>query len=439
LDVRDFDEKQVEDSVEDCWQEFRKVAFTRVENSDARRSQGPKSLKPPMDETPKLERNAQTGVSVYRNVKIEFLGVWDTVSAIGAPTVELRRLVNAIYPTTFSELTVGPGVKKACHAISIDDERLTFYPELWNEQDGKDERVLQIWFPGVHSNVGGGYPKHGMSLVTLDWMMAEAKACGLRFLDNDRGYVRTHHDPHDKLYNSRASLAVYYRWNPRSIVELCTKHKMAKPKIHISVFERIANGTDGYAPGNIPYDCEIVSTRSDRSDNSGNPWPSPETIHTIKSMVLEGSPANPMTSPLEENDETVRSGKASYRTFLTATFLFFCLLPVSFRRVPFSFNDGNFQWDAPLWLLLLISFALVGLFVLFWSSRVDARLNSAYSRRWNKHRARLRELLRTDKQASLSSDDTAGSSPYRENGPAKLRESAVEPGIVEQAVATPVS
>jgi len=418
LDVRDFDEKQVEDAVENCWQEFRKVAFTRIEDSDDRRSQTPRAPDPANDLKPGLAKNAKTGVAVYKHVGIEFLGVWDTVSAIGAPTVELRRLVNAIYPLTFSELTVGPGVKKACHAISIDDERLTFYPELWNEQYGKDERVLQVWFAGVHSNVGGGYPKHGMSLVTLDWMMAEAKMCGLRFLDNDCGYVRTHHDPHDKLYNSRASLAVYYRWKPRSIVELCTKHRMAKPKIHISVFERIANGTDGYAPGNIPYDCEIVTTRSDKAENQ---WPSVETLHAVKNLLRDGNHADPMVSPLEENAKLVRSGQASYRTFLAATFLTICMLPLSFRSVPFSFTDGAVQWNFPLWLLPLIAFALVGLFVLLWSSRIDRRLSSAYSRRWNRQRARLRELLRTDKPLPLRSQHAVTAPRFRDNGPARVK------------------
>jgi uncharacterized protein (DUF2235 family) len=400
LDVHDFDDNELGEAVENCWQEFRKIAFTRIENSDIRRAKTPTSMYSQENAKPRLEQNTQTRISVYKDVGIEFLGVWDTVSAIGAPTVELRRLVNAIYPLTFSELTVGPGVRKACHAISIDDERLTFYPELWNEQDGTDQRVLQVWFAGVHSNVGGGYSKHGMSLVALDWMMAEAQAQGLRFLDSDVGYVRTRHDPHDKLYNSRASLAVYYRWKPRSIVELCTKHRMFKPKIHISVFERIANGTDGYAPGNVPYDCDIVTTRSDQPEQA---WPSGETLHEITSLVREGRRADSMISSLEENEKTVRSGQRSYRTFLTATFVVAFMSVFSFKTIPLNFADGSVQWDVPLWLVLLTALALVGSWVLVWSSRVDARLNSVYSRRWNKHRARLRQLLRTDKRLSANS------------------------------------
>ena len=426
LDVRNFNNTKLAKAVDKCWQEFRKDAFTRIENSDARRSQ-PRRSSEALPDSINRERNTEPELSVFKNVEIEFLGVWDTVTAIGAPTVELRRLVNAIYPLAFAELNVGPAVKKACHAISSDDERLTFYPELWNEQDENDDRVFQVWFPGVHSNVGGGYSKHGMSLVTLDWMMAEAKARGLRFVESDRSYARNHYDPQDKLYDSRASLAVYYRWKPRSIVELCVKHKVAKPKIHISVFERIANGTDGYAPGNIPYGCEIVTTKS---DNPEDQWPSVHSVEEITNLVRDGRPTSSMISPLEENSKTVRSGQASYRTFLTATFLSFCMLPFSLRTVPFHFATGA-QWDVPLWFVVLFGFALAGLIVLFWSWRVDARLNSAYSRRWNKHRARLRELLRTDNPSAISPDANEGVAWYSENGTAKVKELTVERPIVK--------
>ena len=48
-------------------------------------------------------------------------------------------------------------------------------------------RVEQVWFTGVHSNVGGGYPKQGLSLVTLDWMMERAEEQGLKFIESERG------------------------------------------------------------------------------------------------------------------------------------------------------------------------------------------------------------------------------------------------------------
>jgi hypothetical protein len=81
-------------------------------------------------------------------------------------------------------------VDRACHALALDDARTTFHPVLWSERghnppplrpDGycyiEDERLTQVWFAGVHSNVGGGYPDDSLSQVSLYWMMREAKAC----------------------------------------------------------------------------------------------------------------------------------------------------------------------------------------------------------------------------------------------------------------------
>src|SRR5438045_4213550 len=75
-------------------------------------------------------------------------------------------------------------------------------------------RIEQVWFAGVHSNVGGGYPRHGMSLVTLDWMMSRAEAAGLRFNAEERELYRGHVAVNDKLYDSRAGAGTFYRWLP---------------------------------------------------------------------------------------------------------------------------------------------------------------------------------------------------------------------------------
>jgi uncharacterized protein (DUF2235 family) len=377
-------------AVNSCWQQFRKIAFTRNETSDARISQKPAEKPWSPNTVPVLKENS-AGFMAYEKVTIEFLGVWDTVSAIGAPTFYLRKIVNRFYPLTFAELNVGPGVLAARHAISIDDERLTFHPELWNEEHETDGRVLQVWFPGVHSNVGGGYTKQGMSLVALDWMMAEAEARGLRFIDVDRRSIRNHYDPQDKLYDSRASFSIYYRWQPRSIVELCTKHKMGRPKIHVSVFERIANGTDGYAPGNVPYDCEIVTSKR---DVSGVQWPSSTTLHQVEASAREGKDQNAaMTSPLDENKNVVRRGLASYHTFIAASALAAVTLIYSI-----------FTGQLTLIGIVLVAFAIVGLLIRRWANRIDERLSSAYSQRWRKHRTNLRKLLRTDARTTRCAD-----------------------------------
>ena len=60
-------------------------------------------------------------------------------------------------------------MERACQALALDEERESFAPVLWNEAESASPgRIEQVWFAGVHSNVGGGYPKQGMSLVPLD-------------------------------------------------------------------------------------------------------------------------------------------------------------------------------------------------------------------------------------------------------------------------------
>lgn len=91
--------------------------------------------------------------------KIAFLGLWDTVAAYGLPVDEMARGVSQwILPLELPDRTFShEKIERACHALSLDDERTTFHPVLWNEKDAPKEKLSQVWFSGVHSNVGGGY------------------------------------------------------------------------------------------------------------------------------------------------------------------------------------------------------------------------------------------------------------------------------------------
>ena len=107
----------------------------------------------------------------------EFVGLWDTVDAYGLPIDELLYGIDLwIYPVSFRDRRLTRKVKCAYHALSIDDERRTFHPVLWDElAEQKDascprDRLNQVWFPGVHANVGGGYAKDGLAYVSLEWM-----------------------------------------------------------------------------------------------------------------------------------------------------------------------------------------------------------------------------------------------------------------------------
>jgi uncharacterized protein (DUF2235 family) len=191
---------------------------------------------------------------------IAFVGVWDTVDAVGFPIDEIAQFWDrVVYPYIFPDRDLSSVVERACHAIAIDDERHTFHPVMWN----RERRIEQVWFAGAHSNVGGGYPKQGLSLVGLTWMMQRAEAAGLQFIAPVRDLFYSLQNVNDKLYNSRSGLASYYRYRPRDIAKICFSAREEIPRIHMSVIERIALGTDAYAPGNIPANLEVAATTPD--------------------------------------------------------------------------------------------------------------------------------------------------------------------------------
>jgi uncharacterized protein (DUF2235 family) len=394
VDVKKVSHEVLQQRVNECWTAFRREAFQRVTETERRKNQ-PSSDMVQQDRA----RREACGAIIHDEyvpdgaVTIDFVGVWDTVGAVGMPFEELRDLFNWIYPMRFSELTPSSRITRACHALSIDDDRRTFYPELWNEKGIPANQVDQVWFAGVHSNVGGGYVKHGMSLVALDWMMAEAERCGLRFIKADREYVHTHQDVHDELYDARAGLGVYYRWEPRDIAKLCRAHNIACPKIHISVFERIAQGTGRYAPINLPHHCEVVRT------NDEGAWPSDQALGAIERQVarvgnsVAGSPKN--ESLLDGMAGTLKSGKMSYYAFVAASIpavgWWYALPP--FPQV----TEAIAQWCLYPNLIIGGVYASVGWLVWGWSKRVDGRMESAAQNHWQGRREALRSII-TDSQ-----------------------------------------
>ncbi|MGY3610047.1 MULTISPECIES: DUF2235 domain-containing protein [unclassified Bradyrhizobium] len=214
---------------------------------------------------------------------IRFLGLWDTVAAYGLPIDEMTQGVSQwIWPLELPSHTLHPDVKRACHALSIDDERTTFHPVLWNERlqppppPGTsrytfNERITQVWFAGVHANVGGGYPDDSLAHIPLYWIMEEARACGLSFKTADPAAVAETKQAQDKdgrLYNSRAGFTSYYRYGPRRISRLsrqvfswttADEVYVERPKIHETVLRRIRNNAHVYAPIGIPHNYEVVS------------------------------------------------------------------------------------------------------------------------------------------------------------------------------------
>jgi uncharacterized protein (DUF2235 family) len=201
--------------------------------------------------------------------KVAFLGLWDTVDAYGLPIDEMTRGWDQwVWPLSMRQNTCPSNVTKFCHAVALDDERHTFHPVLLDEGKAApsthidQERVTQVWFAGVHSNVGGGYPDDALAHVSLRWMAAEAEKQGLRLHSQVTALWAARADPNGPANDSRRGLGSYYRYNPRSIQKL-TADRFADvtiriPKIHQSVFARIASGRDDYAPIVLPERYAIV-------------------------------------------------------------------------------------------------------------------------------------------------------------------------------------
>lgn len=105
-----------------------------------------------------------------------FIGVWDTVRALGI------KGLSDLLPNRhrFNNDVLHEGVHYGRQALSIDENRETFKPELWDERSAREDQIRQVWFAGVHSDVGGGYGLGmGLADIALTWMIEEARACDL--------------------------------------------------------------------------------------------------------------------------------------------------------------------------------------------------------------------------------------------------------------------
>jgi hypothetical protein len=246
---------------------------------------------------------------------IAFIGVWDTVDAVGLPLPISDWFNSTIHQFKFPTRDLSDRVELAVHALAVDDERSAFTPVLW-AADG--DRVEQVWFAGVHSNVGGGYPKQGMSLVALEWLLQKADEKGLHIQKMDLDLIRGHASVDDKIYDPRANLGVFYHWAPRRIHTLCKKNGVPV-KIHVSVLERLANGTGDYAPGNLPFGATVVPTLTGDPVADRFATRRAKAAQAVLAAAGKGrtdAAGNPKPDLLDEVTSAIKLGAISYWIFL---------------------------------------------------------------------------------------------------------------------------
>ncbi len=188
----------------------------------------------------------------HDELRIKFIGVWDTVGSLGIPSRWFQWYNNRKYQ--FHDTKLSSSVTFAYQALAIDERRGNFKPTLWQtgdkvQKDLVNQVMEQVWFTGVHSNIGGGYADEGLSDIALYWMIEKAKGAGLGF---DENYIKANinQNPDGVLYNSKSfpfSLMPDY-------IRPVKKTEFANEDICSLVMERIKK-SDAYKPENLKDWC----------------------------------------------------------------------------------------------------------------------------------------------------------------------------------------
>ena len=185
-----------------------------------------------------------------RECKPHFIGVWDTVKTVGTwDALKVMAKWQTALPFTYSM----PDTSFGRHAIAIDERRSRFRTNLW--QARKDNSMQQVWFAGVHSDVGGGYKEPGLSDIALKWMLEGAEHQGL-ILRPD-AYDGIDGKPAEDAHNSLTLAWRPLGWKRRKVRGPGSWNSEKKswdskpPSVHRSVEQRIAE--TGYKP-RLPED-----------------------------------------------------------------------------------------------------------------------------------------------------------------------------------------
>ncbi len=196
--------------------------------------------------------------------KIAFLGVWDTVAALGFPHKGPDVLLDRLFKHDFHNFDLSENVEFARQALAIDDERKTFHPILWSKiNNDTQKRIKQVWFAGVHTDIGGGYPEQGLSDISLNWMIDEATEKGLIIYNKSDKYAKfigeKTDNSNDMMHDEQTGwLGKIYRRARREWKQNGVKRE-EKPLIHESVLSRTKNQHNKDTPPYTPWIIEGLS------------------------------------------------------------------------------------------------------------------------------------------------------------------------------------
>ena len=186
----------------------------------------------------------------HRGVRVRCIGVFDTVGSLGIPG-HLGKLFTNFY--AFHDTGLGEHVDFAFHALALDERRKDFLPTLWQQDPAAREKgqvLKQVWFAGVHSNVGGGYKEHGLSDVTMAWMASEIDP--LLALDFD--YLKGRRDLRSNWSLGRITDSADGIWKGRPTTTrtpLAENRGGTNESVHASVLERVQGKANSVPAGYV--------------------------------------------------------------------------------------------------------------------------------------------------------------------------------------------
>ena len=207
----------------------------------------------------KRNKKAQAFISKNHTIwtKIKFIGVFDTVAALGVPINFISNVMDKLpfFHHQFHNFDLSECVENAYQALAIDDERKTFHPLIWNPKVLSYQKLKQVWFAGVHTDVGGGYKEHNLSDIPLVWLLQKAAKNGLRIYQNHK--VEISQDANGEMHNSREGFPGFMflkkerTWN---------ENTNGKHLIHASVLKRkfeMDNKSTPYKPWILDYKFNV--------------------------------------------------------------------------------------------------------------------------------------------------------------------------------------
>jgi uncharacterized protein (DUF2235 family) len=204
---------------------------------------------------PSGETSARFRTAYSHSPDIRFIGVWDTVGALGIPALGpgfLHRLTNRINRRWgFHDTELSSHVRAAFHAVAIDEQRSAFKPTLWQKQSTAAEQIVeQVWFAGVHCNVGGGLSDTSLADLALLWMVQKAQEHGLAFRPDafSSGLFSVAPDPLRFPDRSRVGFYRLARAWDRPIGMETGKYRGSEQSLADSVQELRDKEPDRYAP-----------------------------------------------------------------------------------------------------------------------------------------------------------------------------------------------